>query len=462
MKKTTQIDMINGPVLKKLLFYAIPLMLSGILQLLFNAADMVVVGRWAGADPFAAVGASAPLTGLLVNIFIGFAGGASVLVAQSYGSRNEQHVHKTVHTAMLTGLISGIFAMLVGLLGSRTFLIWMKTPPEIMELSVLYVRIYFLGLPAMMVYNFGASVLRSVGDTQHPLWFLTIGGVVNVVLNMLAVLVLKWSVAGVAIATVVSQIVSAVLVVRFMMRQNNCCRLILRELKIYAGPLKEILRLGIPTGIQSAMFSFSNVVIQSSVNSLGSLVMQGSAAASNLESFAATAEVAFMHTTITFVGQNAGAKKYRRIPKIVCCCVLLTTIVGLVLGNGIYLLREPLLRIYLPDAAEAVQYGVIRTTINMIPHFLYGVMEVLGGALRGMGASLLPTSLSLTGTCFARMVWIFTVFAKYPSAEMLFLCYPLTWTLTILLELCALWIFWRRLKRKNAEAFAPLAAESAV
>ena len=462
MKKATQIDMINGPVLKKLLLYAIPLMLSGILQLLFNAADMVVVGRWAGGDAFAAVGASAPLTGLLVNIFIGFAGGASVLVAQSYGSRNEQYVHKTVHTAMLTGLISGVFAMMVGLLGSRTFLIWMNTPPEVMELSVLYVRIYFLGLPAMMVYNFGAAVLRSVGDTQHPLWFLTIGGVVNVVLNMLAVVVLQWSVAGVAIATVAAQIVSAVLVVRFMMRQNNCCRLILRELKIYSGALREILRFGIPTGIQSAMFCFSNVVIQSSINSLGSLVMQGSAAASNLESFAATAEVAFMHTTITFVGQNAGAKKYRRIPKIVGCCVLLTTLVGFVLGNGIYLLREPLLRIYLPDAAEAVRYGMIRTTINMIPHFLYGVMEVLGGALRGMGASLLPTSLSLTGTCFARMVWVFTVFAQHPSAEMLFLCYPFTWTLTILLELCALWIFWLRLKRKNADAFSSLPAESAV
>ncbi len=462
MKKSAQIDMINGPVLGKILLYAIPLMLSGVLQLLFNAADMVVVGRYAGGDPFAAVGASAPLTGMIVNIFMGLAGGASVLVAQRVGARDEKGVRDVVHTAMLTGLVGGVLAMLIGLVGSRTFLVWMNTPAEVLELSVLYVQLYFLGLPALMIYNFGAAVLRSAGDTRHPLLFLTAGGVINVLLNLFAVIVLQWSVAGVALATVASQIVSAALVVWFMMKRENLVRLVLRELRFYPAQLKGILRLGIPSGVQAAMFSLSSVVIQSSVNSLGSLVMQGSAAGANLESFAAMAEVAFLHAALTFVGQNVGARKYSRIPKVVGCCVLLTVIIGAVFGGGIYLLREPLLRIYLPDALEAIRYGSIRITILMLPHFLYGLMEVLGGALRGLGTSLLPTVLSLTGTCFARILWVLTAFAAYPTVEMLFVCYPLTWALTILLELAALWIVWRRLPRQSAGDTAELPEETAV
>lgn len=449
MKRNAEIDMLNGPVLGKILLYALPLMLSGILQLLFNAADMVVVGQFAGGDAFAAVGASASLVGMLVNAVMGLTVGASVAVAQSHGAGDEDAVHETVHTSMLLGLIGGFLLLLVGFFGCPTFLAWMKTPADVMELSVLYVRVYFLGMPAMMVYNFGASVLRAVGDTRHPLYFLTAAGVVNVLLNLLTVIVFRMSVAGVALATALSQLVSAVLVIRFMMKQDKCFRFIPRRMKLWPKRLLTVLRIGIPSCVQASLFSMSSVVIQSSINSFGSALMQGSAAAANLESFSATAEYSFSHAALAFTGQNVGAKKYRRIPRILASCVLLSTVVGVIMGGGIYLLRRPLLGIYLADEAEAIVLGCIRITILMLPHFLYGVMEAISGVLRGMGASVTPTVLSLISTCFARVVWVFTVFAAYPTVEVLFLCYPLTWIFAILLQLGGTAVFYAKLRRKE-------------
>ena len=449
-----EMDMCEGPLAGKILRYTLPLALSGILQLCFNAADMIVVGRYASGEALAAVGSTGALINLIINVFMGLAVGVSVCVAHAWGAKNKESVRQIVHTAMLTSVIAGMIVLLIGFFGCRTFLSWMGTPDNVIALSTTYMKIYFLGMPACMVYNFGASVLRSIGDTKRPLIFLVIAGIVNVLLNLLTVIGLRLGVAGVAIATAASQVVSAALVVRSLMKRQDACRLVLRDLRIYPDKLMTIVRVGLPAGLQGAVFSISNVLIQSSINSFGSVAMEGNTAAGNLEGFIYNVMNAFYHTSLTFTGQNVGARKPERIPRIALTCIALSMAISLTLSGLMYLFREPLLAIYRPDAPEAVAYGSLRMSIIVLTYFLCGIMEVFTGSLRGMGASLTPMLISLVGACVTRVIWIYTVFAAVPTLQVLYSCYPVSWLFTILMQIVAFFVIRHKLQKRLSTPLA--------
>ncbi|MBQ1976679.1 MAG: MATE family efflux transporter [Clostridia bacterium] len=449
-----EMDMCEGPLAGKILRYTLPLALSGILQLCFNAADMIVVGRYASGEALAAVGSTGALINLIINVFMGLAVGVSVCVAHAWGAKNKESVRQIVHTAMLTSVIAGMIVLLIGFFGCRTFLSWMGTPDNVIALSTTYMKIYFLGMPACMVYNFGASVLRSIGDTKRPLIFLVIAGIVNVLLNLLTVIGLRLGVAGVAIATAASQVVSAALVVRSLMKRQDACRLVLRDLRIYPDKLMTIVRVGLPAGLQGAVFSISNVLIQSSINSFGSVAMEGNTAAGNLEGFIYNVMNAFYHTSLTFTGQNVGARKPERIPRIALTCIALSMAISLTLSGLMYLFREPLLAIYRPDAPEAVAYGSLRMSIIVLTYFLCGIMEVFTGSLRGMGASLTPMLISLAGACVTRVIWIYTVFAAVPTLQVLYSCYPVSWLFTILMQIVAFFVIRHNLQKRLSTPLA--------
>ncbi len=446
--KKYEIDMCSGPLFGKILLFYIPLMLSGILQLLFNAADIVVVGRFAGSRSLAAVGATSSLTNLIVNLFIGLSVGANVLVARYYGAGKKEELRSMVQTAVLTAAVSGLILIFVGFFVSRPALAMMETPEDVLSLSVLYMRIYFAGMPFMMVYNFGSAVLRAVGDTKRPLYYLLIAGVVNVVLNLFLVIVFHMGVAGVAIATVISQVISAGMVVRCLVCTDSAYQLVLHDMKISRDKLLKMVQIGVPAGLQGALFSISNVLIQSSVNGFGSIVMAGNTAASNIEGFVYTAMNAFHQACISFTGQNYGAMKYRRVGKATAICLGLVTAVGLLLGNGAYLASGQLLKIYSTDP-EVIRYGILRMSYICVPYFLCGTMDVMVGALRGMGYSILPTIVSLTGACLFRVVWIYTVFRQIPTLECLYISYPISWALTFLAHLLCFAAVYRKLLRKS-------------
>ena len=449
-----EMDMCEGPLAGKILRYTLPLALSGILQLCFNAADMIVVGRYASGEALAAVGSTGALINLIINVFMGLAVGVSVCVAHAWGAKNKESVRQIVHTAMLTSVIAGMIVLVIGFFGCRTFLSWMGTPDNVIALSTTYMKIYFLGMPACMVYNFGASVLRSIGDTKRPLIFLVIAGIVNVLLNLLTVIGLRLGVAGVAIATAASQVVSAALVVRSLMKRQDACRLVLRDLRIYPDKLMTIVRVGLPAGLQGAVFSISNVLIQSSINSFGSVAMEGNTAAGNLEGFIYNVMNAFYHTSLTFTGQNVGARKPERIPRIALTCIALSMAISLTLSGLMYLFREPLLAIYRPDAPEAVAYGSLRMSIIVLTYFLCGIMEVFTGSLRGMGASLTPMLISLVGACVTRVIWIYTVFAAVPTLQVLYSCYPVSWLFTILMQIVAFFVIRHNLQKRLSTPLA--------
>ncbi len=443
-----EMDMCEGPLAGKILRYTIPLALSGILQLFFNAADMIVVGRYASGEALAAVGSTSALINLIINVFMGLSVGVSVCVAHAWGAKNMESVRRIVHTAMLTSVIAGGIVLFIGFFGCRTFLTWMGTPDNVIDLSTTYMKIYFLGMPACMVYNFGASVMRSIGDTKRPLIFLIIAGIVNVLLNLLTVIGFHMGVAGVALATSASQVVSAALVVIFLMKREDSCRLVLRHLRIYPDKLMAIIRVGLPAGLQGAVFAISNVLIQSSVNSFGSLAMEGNTAAGNLEGFIYNAMNAFYHAALTFTGQNLGARKPHRILRILFTCIALSVSISLVLSLGMYLFREPLLALYRPDSPEALAYGSLRMSIIVLTYFLCGIMDIFTGSLRGMGASLTPMLISLIGACATRVVWIYTVFAATPTLEVLYLCYPVSWLFTICMQIVAFIVLRRNALRR--------------
>lgn len=445
--KSYEIDMCNGPLFGKILIFYIPLMLSGILQLLFNAADIVVVGRFAGNQSLAAVGSTSSLINLLVNVFIGLSVGANVLVARFYGAGQEKELSEMVHTAVMTSLVSGCILVVLGVALAQPALSLMDTPPDVIDQSVLYMRIYFLGMPAMMAYNFGSAVLRAVGDTKRPLYFLLLAGVVNVILNLIFVIVFSMGVAGVAVATVISQMISAVLVLRCLVKSDSSYRLNLKALKIVPDKLFKMIQIGVPAGLQGALFSISNVLIQSSVNSFGSTAMAGNTAASNVEGFVYTAMNAFHQTAISFTGQNYGARNYKRIGKILLICQASVLVVGLVMGNAVYALSGILLKLYSPDEA-VIQYGVLRLGIICTTYCLCGMMDVMVGSLRGMSYSVMPMLVSLTGACLFRIVWIYTVFKQYHSLECLYISYPISWALTFLVHLLCFAIVYRRLLKK--------------
>ena len=442
--KKYEIDMCNGPLLGKILIFYITLMLSGILQLLFNAADIVVVGRFAGNEALAAVGSTSSLTNLIVNLFIGLSVGANVLVARYYGANQKDELKEMVQTTVATALVSGILLIFAGFFISRPALAWMGTPEDVISHSVLYMRIYFGGMPFMMVYNFGSAVLRAVGDTKRPLYYLLIAGVVNVVLNLIFVIAFSMGVAGVATATVVSQAISAVLVVRCLIRSDSVYRLEMKGIRIAPDKLVKMVKIGIPAGMQGALFSISNVLIQSSVNSFGSVAMAGNTAASNIEGFVYTAMNALHQATISFCGQNYGAMKYKRIGKVLLICEGMVIIVGAVMGNAAYLLAGELLQIYSPDQ-EVIQYGILRMYYICVTYFLCGMMDVIVGALRGMGYAIMPMLVSLTGACLFRVVWIYTIFQSYRTLECLYISYPISWALTFLVHLVCFGVVYRKL-----------------
>ena len=441
-------DLTSGPLTIKIIKFIIPLMLTGILQLLYNAADSIVVGHYDGSSALAAVSSVGALINLLVNAFMGLSVGAAVVVAQDYGAKDYEGVSKTVHTSYLISIIGGIVVGAIGLIFSRQFLIWMGSPEDVLPLSTEYLMIYFIGTPANMAYNFGASILRSVGDTKRPLYFLTISGLVNVVLNLVLVIVFHMGVAGVAYATIISQILSAVMVIVYMMKSKDCVRFVPKNMRIYGDKLKKMLYIGLPAGFQGTVFSLSNVVIQSAVNSFGSLVMAGNGAASSLEGFTYTAMNSVYQASLTFVGQNVGAKKYNRINKVQGVCLVLVTIIGLVFGVTTYCLGEPLLSIYLPNDPEAIPYGIIRMSYIALPYFLCGMMEVMVGGQRGMGMSFIPMINALLGSCILRIIWISTVFAADPTLFTLYISYPISWIVTTLAHTVFYFVKLHSLKKK--------------
>lgn len=437
--------MCNGPLLGKLLLFTVPLMLSGMLQLLFNAADIVVVGKFSGSHALAAVGSTGALINLFVNVFIGFSIGTNVLVAQYFGAKDERNVQETVHTSVLLGMAGGVILIGAGLLLGKTMLVWMGTPEEVLDQAVLYINIYFVGMPAMLVYNFSAAILRAIGDTRRPLYYLLTAGVVNVILNLIFVIVLKMGVAGVALATVISQTISAVLIVRCLMYSDGMYRLNLRELKIYKQKMIRIVQIGLPAGLQGAVFSISNILIQSSINSFGAIAMAGSTAAGNIEGFVYTAMNSVYQTALSFVSQNVGGGRKDRIPRIAWECMAIVFIIGAVLGNVAYQLGNQLLGIYSSDPA-VIEAGLARMQMICQVYFFCGMMDVAVGILRGMGYAVMPMFVSLAGACGLRVIWIFTIFQWHRSLFVLYMSYPITWIVTLTAHLICLAVVWRRKK----------------
>ena len=427
--------MCEGPILPKMLKFAVPLMLSSILQLLFNAADVVVVGKFAGDDALAAVGCTGSLINLLINLFMGLSVGANVMVARHYGAKRESELKKSVHTSMLLSVLGGLLLTGVGVLFTEGILELMETPTEVLPLAALYLRIYFMGMVPNMIYNFGSAILRAIGDTKRPMYFLTLAGVVNVCLNLIFVIAFSWGVAGVAVATVISQTISAVLVVICMLKESGAIRLSLKELKIDKKELLAILRIGIPAGLQGCIFSLSNVVIQKSVNGFGKVTVSGNSAASNLEGFVYVSMNAFHQATLSFMSQNYGAGRYDRLKKIVVAGILCVTATGLTLGNLEYFFGRTLLNIY-TSSENVIDAGVVRLSIICTTYFLCGMMDVMVGALRGLGYSFVPMIVSLCGVCGIRLVWLFTVFEmeEYHLVEAVYVSYAISWLVTFLIS----------------------------
>lgn len=426
-----QIDMVHGPLAGKILLFALPLMLSSLLQLLFNAADVVVVGRCAGKEALAAVGSTGSLINLLVNLFVGFSVGTNVVVARDLGAGREEDVSNSVHTAIAISLLSGAVLTLLGVGLARQLLVWTSSAPDVIDLATVYLKIYFCGMPVNMLYNFGSAILRAQGDTRRPLYYLAIAGVTNVALNLLFVIVFQMSVAGVALATIISQAVSALLVTGCLMRDQGPLRLDLRKLRLEKRVVRRILQVGLPAGFQGIVFSLSNVVIQSSINSFGSTaIIAGSSASSNIEGFVYVSMNAFYQTDLTFTSQNYGAGECRRVDRSLLLCQMYSMIFGLVLGNLAVFFGHPLASIYAPGEEDVIAQAMLRLKYVCSLYCLCGVMDVMVGALRGLGYSVVPMIVSMVGACGTRLVWVATVFQTHRTPEVLYSSYPVSWTLT--------------------------------
>lgn len=447
-KKSHEMDMTKGPLLKKIILFAIPLMLTSMLQLLYNAADIVVVGKFAGDASLAAVGSTTSLINLIVNVFMGLSLGAGVIVAQAIGARNNNRLHKTVHTAMLLSVFLGFIVGAVGVFLCRPLLVLMGSPTDVLDKATLYMRIYFLGMPGFMVFNFGAAILRSAGDTKRPLIILSISGLANVVLNLFFVILFEMDVAGVALATITSQYISAVWIVIILLKENSAYKLFLGKLRIYKNEFLQIIIYGLPIGIQSAFFSVSNVIIQSSINSFGTLVVAGNSAASNIEGFVYSASNSISQTAMTFAGQNTGAGDYKRVKKVLIECSLLTLVVGMFLGAVVILFKTPLLLIY-TDNPAVITAGVIRINIICMFYGFCGVMDTVANISRGMGKSFVPMIITLVFVCIVRIGWIFTIFKLFGTVECVYWSYPITWFLAIIAQLIYFAIVYKsKTKRK--------------
>ena len=446
-EKTNEIDMTRGPLIPKILAFSIPLMLSGILQLLFNAADIIVVGQFTSAQAMAAVGSTSSLNNLIVNIFVGLSIGSNVLMARFYGAHNQEGTHTLVHTSILLSLIAGLFLVVLGVALADPLLTLMGTPDDVIDQSVLYMRIVFLGMPALLTYDFGAGILRAIGDTKRPLLYLLISGIINVCLNLFFVIVFGMGVAGVAIATVVSQYVSAFLVIRSMMKTSSSYRLRIKELRMEKEMLLQILRIGLPAGIQSALFNISNVLIQSSINSFGSIAMAGNTAASNIEGFVYTSMNAVYQASINFTSQNVGAHNTKRITPVLLSCLMIVSIVGISLSTIVEVFDSELLGIYSSDPT-VISYGISRLHVVCMTYFLCGLMDTACGSIRGLGYSMAPTIVSLTGACGLRILWICTAFQIDRTLFTLYLSYPVSWLVTFIAHMLCYMKFSRDWKRK--------------
>ena len=449
MAQTTRsADLTSGPMLQKIILFSIPLAASSILQLLFNAADVVVVGRFAGSTALAAVGSNGSLINLLVNLFVGLSLGANVVAARCFGAKDERGVQDTVQTSVTLGLVSGVLLAVVGFFAAQGLLELMSCPEDVIDLSSLYLKIYFIGMPMTMLYNFSSALLRAVGDTKRPLYCLAAAGVINVVLNLVFVIGFCMSVAGVALATIISETVSACMVTRMLMKVQGPLHLDLRKLGFHAGSLKQILLIGLPAGLQSTVFSLSNVVIQSAINSFGSTVVAGSSASANLEGFVYTAMNAFAQAAVTFTSQNMGARKYQNLNRVVLNCLLCAIVTGVVLGGGAVLAGTQLLHFYSSDAA-VIAAGYERLRVICSTYLLCGIMDTLASSLRGLGYSVLPMVVSLVGSCLLRLVWIATIFQLNRTPFMLYISYPISWVLTAAVHLACLLVVRHKMRQRG-------------
>lgn len=442
-----EMDMTDGGLVVKILIFSLPLILSGMLQLLFNAADVVVVGRFAGESALAAVGAPGPVINLLTNVFMGLSVGTNVLAARYIGSGKSEQVSDVVHTSVLFSFLCGIALAVIGIAVAKPIMEMMGTPDDVIDQTVIYMRIYFAGMPVVMLYNFCYAIMRAMGDTRRPMYYLVIAGIINVVLNVIFVTVFHMDVAGVALATIISQAISAVLIIRCLCRIEGSCRLDLKRLRIHMPTLGQMVAIGLPAGLQGSLFSISNVLIQSSINLFGKMAMAGNAAAGNLEGFVYISMNSVHQTAQTFISQNYGAAKFDRIKRSFFICLAAVSIIGLGLGNILVAFGQTLLRIY-SDSPEVISYGVKRLHYVCTLYFLCGVMEVVVGAIRGLGSSVVPMLVSLAGACGLRILWIYTVFAMNPTLETLYISYPVTWFITVAAQCIVFMIVFGKCKKR--------------
>lgn len=461
-------DFTQGPILSQIITFTLPLIATAVLQLLFNTADVMVVGRWGGNTPdecetaLAAVGSCGSLTNLLVNLLMGLSSGAGVCFAHAVGAKRYEDASEIASTSILTGIVCGFFAMVVGLFAARPMLAWMGTEEVVMAQAVPYMQAYFLGIPASMVYNYAAAMLRSDGDSTSPLVFLSIAGASNVALNLLTVLVFRMGAVGVGIATAASNWISCILILRHMSKTTGNCHVDLKHLHIHWGHLSKILAIGIPTGFQSSLFAISNVLIQSSINSLGKVVVAGNTAGGNIDGYLYAIQNAIALSAMTAVGQNMGAKQHKRLRKCLACCVLMSLVVGIVLAGAVLLFGRTLLGLYAPNNDAVVEKGMIRLLYVGVPYFLCGMMEIGASSMRALGKSITPMVISLLGSCAFRVVWIYTVFAATKSLELLYLSYPISWLLTASTQFIFCLYLMHGLVKKHAAEPAPAPMPSSV
>lgn len=427
MNSKKVVNMLEGPLLGPIFLFAMPLFITSVLQLAFNAVDIIVVGKFTGHHALAAVGATGPVINLLVTMFMGISIGASVIMGQNVGARDFKNAQDTLHTAIGISILGGILVLFAGIFTAMPLLRLMQTPPEVIELSGEYLKIYYIGMPGFMVYNFGSALLRAIGDSRRPMYFLTISGVFNIICNLIFVIVFKMGVAGVAIATTISQYIAAALIVASLLKADGYMKLSFDKIRISKDKALGMMKIGLPAGFQGALFSISNILIQSGINSFGSVVMAGNTAAGNLEGFVYMGMNAVYQTSLSFTSQNMGAKQYDRVKKIFWTCVRVVIVVGLVLGVGAWLLGDKLLRLY-TDEPEVIKYGVERLGVVSATYFLCGIMDTMVGGLRGMGYSITPMIISLTAVCILRMIWIATIFQSIHTPVILYLSYPVSWT----------------------------------
>ena len=446
--KSYEMDMCNGPLGGKIIKFALPLMFSSMLQLLFNAADVIVVGRFAGSEALAAVGSTGSLVNLLLNLFVGMSVGANVVVARALGAKNRYGANNAVHTSILLSLIGGVIIGIIGMVFAKPLLKLMSFPENVIDLSAVYMRVYFAGMPAVLLYNYGSAILRAIGDTKRPLVILLLAGILNVGLNLFFVINLHMSVAGVALATIISQILSAALVLRCLAKGSGIIKFEFKKLKMHKRSFLKILKIGIPAGLQGMVFSFSNIVLQSTINTFESDVMAGNAASGNIEGFIYVAMNSFYQAAITFTGQNMGAGQYKRIPKILKWCYTYCTAISIVLISLTVAFSRQLLEIY-TSSEPVIEAGMIRLKYVCGPYVLCGLMEVSLGVLRGMGLSLLPTIVSILGACGLRLLWIAFVFPMFNTINAVYAVYPVSWSVTVAAHVVCIIISYKRLTARQ-------------